>query len=63
MNDGALDIAYKMLVKIAHLLLLIVKNFQKELPNNGPREIMLEGNQALTFDLNKGPNKKQIMGF
>ena len=24
---------------------------------------MLEGNQFLTFDLNKGPNRKQVMGF
>ena len=63
MYDGALDIACKMLVKIAHLLLLIVDTFHKELPHNLPWEIMMEGNQALTFDLNKGPNKKQVMGL
>ena len=25
--------------------------------------IMLEGNQSLSFDLNKGPNRKQVMRF
>ena len=63
MYDGAPDLACKMLVKIAHLLLLIVETFKKELPNNWPWEIMLEGNQALMFDLNKGSNRKQVMGL
>ena len=63
MYDGAPDLACRMLVKIAHLLLLIVETFKKELPYNWPWEIMLEGNQALTFDLNKGPNRKQVMGL
>ena len=63
MYDGALNIACRMLVKIAHLLLLIVETFRKELPNNWPWEIMLEGNQALTFDLNKGPNREQVTGL
>ena len=58
MYDGAPDIACKMLVKNAHLLLLIVETLKKELANNWPWDIMLEGNQALTFDLNKGPNRK-----
>ena len=62
MYDGALDIACRMLVKIAHLLILIVETFHKELPRNQPWKIMLQGNQAL-FDLNKGPNKKQVMGL
>ena len=61
MYDGAPNIAYRMLVKIAHLLLLIVETFKKELPNNRPWEIMLEGNQALMFNLNKGPNRKHVM--
>ena len=52
-----------MLVKIAHLLLLVVDAFNKELHNNQPWEIMLEGKKSLTFDLNKGPNMKQVMGF
>ena len=34
MYDGAPDIACKMLLKIAHLLLLIVDTFHKELPHN-----------------------------
>ena len=34
MYDGAPDIAYKMLVKTAHLLLLIVYTFHKKLPHN-----------------------------
>ena len=63
MDDGAPNLACRMLVKIAHLLLLIVDTFHKELPHNRPWEIMLEGNQALMFDLNKGPNRKQIMGL
>ena len=63
MYDGAPDIVCRMLVKIAHLLLLIVDTFHKELPHNWPWEIMLEGNQALTFDLHKGPNRKQVMGL
>ena len=58
MYDGVLDIACQMFVKIAHLLLLIVDTFHKELPHNQPWEIILEGNQALTFNLNKGPNRK-----
>ena len=58
MYDGAPNIACRMLVKIAHLMLLIVETFRKELPNNQPWEIMLEGNQVLTFDLNKGSNRK-----
>ena len=58
MYDGSRNIACRMLVKIAHLLLLIVETFKKDLPNNRPWEIMLEGNQDLMFDLNKGPNRK-----
>ena len=57
MYDGALDVACMILAKIAHVLLLIVETFQKVLPHNQPWEIMLEGNQALTFDINKGPNR------
>ena len=52
-----------MLVKITHLLLLIVETFRKELPNNRPWEIILEGNQALMFDLNKWLNMKHFMGL
>ena len=63
MYDGAPGIAYRMLVKIAHLLLLIVDTFHKELPHNQPWEITLEGNQALTIDLNKGMNRKHVMGL
>ena len=63
MYDGASNIACRMLIKIAYLLLLIVDIFHKELPHNWPWEIMLEGNQALTFNLNKGPNWKQVMGL
>ena len=60
MYDGAPNIAYRMLVKIAHLLKLIVDTFHKELPHNWPWEIMLERNQALMFDLN---NRKQVIGL
>ena len=50
-----------MLVNIAHLLLLIVDTFHKELPHNQPWEIMLEEHQVLTFNVNKGPNRKKVM--
>ena len=33
----------------------------KDLPHNRPWEIRLEGNQALKFDLNKRPKRKQVM--
>ena len=52
-----------MLVKIAHMLLLIVDTFNKELSHNCPWEIFLEGNQSLAFDLNQTPNRAQIMGI
>ena len=58
MYDGVSNIACCMLVKIAHLLLLVVDAFDKELPNNQSWEIMLEGNKSLTFDPNKGLNRK-----
>ena len=61
--EGVPDLACKMLVKIAHLLLLIVDTFNNKLSHNRPWEIFLEGNQSLTFDLNKGPSRNQIMGF
>ena len=63
MYDGAPDIAYKMLVNINHLLLLIVDTFRRELPHNWQWEIMLEGNQVFTFDLNEGLNGKPVMGM
>ena len=63
MYDGAPNISCRILVKIADLLRLIVETFHKELRHNRPWEIMLEGNQALMFDLNKGPNRKQVMGL
>ena len=56
MYEGVPDIACRMLVKIAHLLILCTKTCINELPNNSPWEHMLEGNQSLSFDLNKGPN-------
>ncbi|KAI5057986.1 hypothetical protein GOP47_0028001, partial [Adiantum capillus-veneris] len=63
MYEGVPDLACRMLVKIAHLLILCVDIFDKELPNNRPWEMMLEGNQSLAYDLNKGPNRAQIMGL
>ena len=63
MYEGVPDIACRMLVKIAHLLILCTETFINELPNNRPWEHMLEGNQSLSFDLNKGPNRNQVMGL
>ena len=63
MYDGVPNIACFMLIEIDHLLLLVVNTFNKELPHIQPWKIMLQGNQSLTFDPNKGPNRKQVMGF
>ena len=60
---GVPDIACRLLSKFAHTLILCIKVFEKELPHNKPWEIMLEGNQYLAFDLQKGPKKLQVMGF
>ena len=60
---GVPNLAYQMLVKIAHTLLLIVNNFANQLLHNHPWEILLKGHQALTFDLNKGLNRAQPTSF
>ena len=61
--EGVLDLAYRMLVKIAHMLLLILDTFNKELSHNRPWEIFLEENQSLVFDLNQTPTRAQIVGI
>ena len=57
MYEGVPNLAYQMLAKTRHTLILCEKPFFHRLPLNHPWEIFLEGNQALTFDLIKDPNK------
>ena len=63
MYEGVPDLACRMLVKIAHFLLLTICTFATQLPLNRPWEILLEGQESLTFDLNKTPSRAQIMGI
>ena len=60
---GVLYIAFRLLSKSSHTLILCIEVFEKELPHNKPWEIMLEGKQSLAFDLQKGPSKLQVMVF
>ena len=61
--EGVPDLACRMLVKIAHYLLLVTYTFTNKLPPHRPWEIFLEGKDNLTFDINKGPNYLQLMGL
>ena len=60
---GVPHLACRMMVKIDHFLLLTVCTFSTQLPHNLPWEILLEGQESLTFDLNKTPTRAQIMGI
>ena len=61
--EGVPDLACRMLVKIYKTLLTYITLFKDKLPHDRAWDIFLEGNQSLKFDLNKGPNRMQLMGF
>ena len=63
MYKGVPNLACRTLEKFTKTLLLCIKVFRDNLPYDTSWDIFLEDNQALSFDLNKGPNRIQVLGI